>query len=891
MSRIAFRQWFRQLLRSAAVESRSTSSLRFESLEDRRLLATFAVLNTLDSGPGSLREAMIAANSTPGADQIEFAIASAAPHTINLASPLPIITEQVSIDATTQPGYTGAPIVELNGTSAGAGSGFVLRSPNNSIRGFVINRFSGSALYDQGSGIVIDGASAIGNLITSNYIGTDLSGTSASQNVAQGVLIVGGASGNIIGGDSMAQRNVISGNAIAGIRIADSPNNFVRGNYIGTDATGLADLGNAQDGIAIVFPASTGNIIGGNLSGQGNLISGNNSVGVNVSSPSNFVLGNVIGLSANGNVLGNSGFGIALDNSDNTVGSSSSTNVISGNGSGGIAVGANLLNTTIIGNRIGSSIDGTAARPNQGPGIRVQLTTTAASTTIGGSLPGESNLISGNNGNGIALNGNSTLVMGNRIGTAIDGATPLPNSLVGITVDGLLNTVGSNLDGNNDALEGNIIAFNANNGVYVSGNSNNIRSNSIRSNGANGVYIAGGEFNVVGGVSSASRNVIVGHSNSVGVRVEGTSAVNRAYRNSIAGNYIGVEADGFTVNENSVGVHLDSYSQENRIGQVIDGFNLTTSANTISGNLIGVNEAADIFTISQNAIYGNLIGTDASGSFRVRSYSVGMRPYGVVISGSGTQVENNTIGGFFASSFSSIGEGAGIYAYNAFTPVIAANRIGTSLDGLRALPNFFGIRTELSTEISILSNLVSGNLWHGMSVGGTGNQTNIEGNYVGLSSNGELLGNGGYGISSSATNTRIVSNVISGNGFGNAMVGNATSGGIRIESADGVIQNNLIGLDPTGRFARGNAKYGVFVNGDNILIGTNGDGLDDENEGNTISGQREIAITGGSPTLLPMKVRGNRIGTDISGTVASAQQPDLLGANIGRCLAAGLAGY
>ena len=120
MSRIAFRQWFRQLLRSAEVESRSTSSLRFESLEDRRLLATFAVLNTLDSGPGSLREAMIAANSTPGADQIEFAIASAAPHTINLASPLPVITEQVSIDATTQPGYTGVPIVELNGTSAGA---------------------------------------------------------------------------------------------------------------------------------------------------------------------------------------------------------------------------------------------------------------------------------------------------------------------------------------------------------------------------------------------------------------------------------------------------------------------------------------------------------------------------------------------------------------------------------------------------------------------------------------------------------------------------------------------------------------------------------------------------------------------------------------------------
>src|SRR5579871_1733684 len=73
------------------------------------------VTNTQDSGPGSLRNAITCANSHPGRDTISFAVSG----TINLASPLPPITDPVVIDGDTAPGYSGQPLIELNGASAG----------------------------------------------------------------------------------------------------------------------------------------------------------------------------------------------------------------------------------------------------------------------------------------------------------------------------------------------------------------------------------------------------------------------------------------------------------------------------------------------------------------------------------------------------------------------------------------------------------------------------------------------------------------------------------------------------------------------------------------------------------------------------------------------------
>ena len=101
--------------RGAHLRQPNGRSLRFEPLEARRLLATFSVINTADAGAGSLRQAMLDANGSVGADVIDFNIGGG-PQTITPTSALPIITEAVVIDATTQPGFAGSPIIELSGT-------------------------------------------------------------------------------------------------------------------------------------------------------------------------------------------------------------------------------------------------------------------------------------------------------------------------------------------------------------------------------------------------------------------------------------------------------------------------------------------------------------------------------------------------------------------------------------------------------------------------------------------------------------------------------------------------------------------------------------------------------------------------------------------------------
>src|SRR5207302_1272396 len=99
----------------------------------------FVVTSILDSGAGSLRQAILDADATPGPDIIRFAIGTGV-QTINLVSPLPAIIQPVIIDGTTQPGYTGAPLIELNGAGAGPGAdGLLIIAGGSVIRGLVIN--------------------------------------------------------------------------------------------------------------------------------------------------------------------------------------------------------------------------------------------------------------------------------------------------------------------------------------------------------------------------------------------------------------------------------------------------------------------------------------------------------------------------------------------------------------------------------------------------------------------------------------------------------------------------------------------------------------------------------------------------------------------------------
>ncbi len=163
-----------------------------EGLEKRTLLSTIVVTNTADSGPGSLRAAITAANSDAVPDSIEFDIPGPGPYTISMVTAFPSIEAPVSIDGATQPGYAGMPIVEITGR------GLSIYADNCLVRGLVINRSSSGGIWISGNA----------NLVQGNYIGIGADGTSSLGNSREGIWI--GGNNNTIGGPLPEHRNVVS---------------------------------------------------------------------------------------------------------------------------------------------------------------------------------------------------------------------------------------------------------------------------------------------------------------------------------------------------------------------------------------------------------------------------------------------------------------------------------------------------------------------------------------------------------------------------------------------------------------------------------------------------------------------------------------------------------
>src|SRR5215216_5409992 len=131
-------------------------------------------------GNCTLRAAIDRANGLAGADSIQFQLPIGAT-TINLLEPLDFITDPVTIDGTTQPGFAGTPIVEINGQS-NPGNGLEILANGTIVKGLVINRFDGNGILLATDGCVISG----------NYIGTAPDGVTASPNTGIGVLVGAG---------------------------------------------------------------------------------------------------------------------------------------------------------------------------------------------------------------------------------------------------------------------------------------------------------------------------------------------------------------------------------------------------------------------------------------------------------------------------------------------------------------------------------------------------------------------------------------------------------------------------------------------------------------------------------------------------------------------------
>ena len=214
-------------------------------------------------------------------------------------------------------------------------------------------------------------------------------------------------SGNLIGGSNPGEGNVISGNPGDGVQLRDfgTNNNTVQGNFIGTNVAGDLDYGNGGNG---VLSGTVGNIIGGDISTAGNLISGNNTHGILLSgATTNTVQGNIIGLNGAGNTaLRNEGNGITMNGGGtHQIGGStlSLRNVISGNNNSGTTADGIYIpgssNNIIHGNYIGSDLGGTVAIGNYSAGIACD----GNNNQIGGTLSGQGNLIMGNGSFGIRV--------------------------------------------------------------------------------------------------------------------------------------------------------------------------------------------------------------------------------------------------------------------------------------------------------------------------------------------------------------------------------------------------------------------------------------------------------------------------------------------------------
>ena len=465
--------------------------------------STLVVTNTNRSGPGSLSQAIVDANDPGPRDTITFNIPGPGPHTIAPTGDLPDITQPVVIDGTTQPGYSGTPLIEINGQNAGTAFGLVVNGSNSIVRGLAINRF-------HHVGIVLSGAG--GHRLEANFIGTNTSGTAALGNLEQGVFI--SSPNNVIGGATAAARNVISGNTAQGVIIlgAAATGNVVSGNVIGSNVSGTARIPNGGAGVAVINGASD-NTIGGTTAGAGNLISGNTGPGVTINTAGttrNTVAGNLIGTNAAGSAAlfnGNSGVVLNAGTTNNTVGGTTAAarNVISGNNQSGVSVsGAGTSGNTVVGNFIGTNAAGTAAVAN---GHGISVSGAATNNTIGGAVASARNVIAGNTQMGVRLVDAGTTgnrVLGNFIGTNATGTAAVPNGAYGVDVS---NTAGGNTIGGEQTGEGNVISGNSISGVAFRGASTDVGANTLVGN------LIGTDASGTGAIGNALQGVFVMTSN------------------------------------------------------------------------------------------------------------------------------------------------------------------------------------------------------------------------------------------------------------------------------------------------------------------------------------------------------------------------------------------
>jgi CSLREA domain-containing protein len=545
------------------------------------------------NGICTLRAAIMEANASPGADTIPFSVVG----TIALTSALPSLSDQsgVTIDGSS---VGGVPTIEISGGGGGSVTdGIQIFSSNNTVRGLIINGFSGA-------GIAISASvrSATNNTVEQNYIGTNPAGNAAGaaglNNSSAGIHIRFGASSNTI------NNNVISGNAGYGVFVHTlysssttiQQSNTISNNRIGVTADGSTELGNQQAGVYI------GDNSNDNVIGPGNVISANGptgsttvygvSIGGRLLSGTAFISGNrVIGNRIGTNAAGtearpNAVGGVYVGQSNNTaIGGPNGNagtpggdgNLISGNLGRGIDIqddsltGSGIVGAVVQNNWIGVDATGNAALGNSEAGVI--LWKQASGVTIG-----PNNVISGNQSYGVwllgarnqanpALQTRNNLITGNSIGTGADGTTAVPNGRYGIILEG-----GTTGNGIGNSISGNFIRNNASAGIHLatdngdtplSPTSNTFTNNQINNNNTTGIELL-----------DASSNNIIGPGNTITDHTVSGVAIATS-QNTVIGN---------TISGNQTGINITNAATGNTIG----GPNLGEGNNLINNTGDGV---------------------------------------------------------------------------------------------------------------------------------------------------------------------------------------------------------------------------------------------------------------------------------------------------------------
>ncbi len=325
---------------------------------------------------------------------------------------------------------------------------------------FVVPPLGNLISGNRGDGVLIDGGSR-SNVLSGNFIGTTANGDAAIGNVGDGVWLDRAADNSLIGckfvNNPFVYYNVVSGNGRDGLRITNSNDALVQGNFFGIGANNTTTVSNRLDGIRV--DGSSANAQVGGVIPLGNVSSGNGQNGIDVAGrASGFVTFNTFGgLLAFKGAAPNGRDGLLVTSAGGS--NLARTNVFSGNRRNGIELAGRASGVTIDPDIAGLTTSGGATLPNGGDGVLVDGA--AHGNIIGGSrrsvIP--QNTFSGNAGYGLAIVGSAhdNRVFGSFIGTAILGLTGLGNQKGGVLIGGTAygNSIGSVVSRPSDLISGN----------------------------------------------------------------------------------------------------------------------------------------------------------------------------------------------------------------------------------------------------------------------------------------------------------------------------------------------------------------------------------------------------------------------------------------------------